>query len=41
MTMALHDPLGDRWILAIAWSLALTVAGWAWARAAFAKQRHI
>ena len=33
--------IGDTWILALAWCSALTLAGYLWARAAFARERHL
>jgi ABC-2 type transport system permease protein len=33
--------IGDKWILALAWSAALTLAGYLWARAAFARERPV
>ena len=32
--------IGDKWILAIAWSLTLALAGWIWARVAFGRERR-
>jgi ABC-2 type transport system permease protein len=33
--------IGDRWILALAWCAVLTLAGYLWARAAFARERAV